>query len=103
MSLLITDRLKSPLRCVFDENTIKISTITSLGTSNDKLACKTEGDRVEIGFNNVFLLDALKACSVEDVKITLNGPISPITILPLEGDNFLFLVLPVRLKNENQG
>ncbi|MBQ3897323.1 MAG: DNA polymerase III subunit beta [Clostridia bacterium] len=100
-SLLITDRLKSPLRCVFNENTIKISTVTSLGTANDKLSCTTEGDRVEIGFNNVFLLDALKACSVDDVKVTLNGPLSPITILPLEGDNFLFLVLPVRLKNEN--
>ncbi|MBQ2092428.1 MAG: DNA polymerase III subunit beta [Clostridia bacterium] len=100
-SLLITDRLKSPLRCVFNENTIKISTVTSLGTANDKLSCTTEGDRVEIGFNNVFLLDALKACSVDDVKVTLNGPLSPITILPPEGDNFLFLVLPVRLKNEN--
>lgn len=100
-SLLITDRLKSPLRCIFDENMIKISTVTSLGTANDKLACKTEGNRVEIGFNNIFLLDALKACSLDEVKITLNGPLSPITIVPPEGDNFLYLVLPVRLKNEN--
>ena len=95
------DRLKSPLRCIFDENMIKISTVTSLGTANDKLACKTEGNRVEIGFNNIFLLDALKACSLDEVKITLNGPLSPITIVPPEGDNFLYLVLPVRLKNEN--
>ncbi len=100
-SLLITDRLKSPLRCVFDENLIKISTVTSLGTANDKLMCQTEGNRVEIGFNNIFLLDALKACNIDDVKITLNGPLSPITIVPPEGDSFLFLVLPVRLKNEN--
>lgn len=100
-SLLITDRLKSPLRCIFDENSIRISTVTSLGTANDRLSCITEGNRVEIGFNNIFLLDALKACSIDEVKITLNGPLSPITIVPPEGDNFLFLVLPVRLKNEN--
>ena len=99
-SLLITDRLKSPLRCIFDENSIRISTVTSLGTANDRLSCITEGKRVEIGFNNIFLLDALKACSIDEVKITLNGPLSPITIVPPEGDNFLFLVLPVRLKNE---
>lgn len=100
-SLLITDRIKSPLRCIFDENLIKISAVTSLGTANDKVACKTDGNRVEIGFNNIFLLDALKACNIDEVKIALNGPISPITIVPPEGDNFLFLVLPVRLKNEN--
>ena len=100
-SLLITDRTKTPIRCVFDENIIKVSVVASLGTASDKLSCKTEGNRVEIGFNNTFLLDALRACDIDDVKITLNGPLSPITIVPPEGDKFLFLVLPVRLKNEN--
>lgn len=99
-SLLITDRLKSPLRCIFDENVIRISTVTSLGTANDKIPASVDGNRVEIGFNNRFLLDALRATDEEKVKITLNGPLSPIMILPEEGEKFLFLVLPVRLRNE---
>ena len=36
----------------------------------------------------------------DTVKVTLNGPLSPITVVPVEGDSFLFLVLPVRLRNE---
>lgn len=100
-SLLITDRLKSPLRCIFEDNIIKISTITSLGMAHDKVFAEIEGERVEIGFNNRFLLDALKACSNDDIKIRLNGPLSPIIIVPPEEENFLFLILPVRLKNEN--
>ena len=99
-SLLITDRLKSPLRCVFDGNTIKISATTSLGTANDRIPAEVDGERVEIGFNNRFLLDAFRACNVEKVKIMLNGPLSPITITPEEGEKFLYLVLPVRLRNE---
>jgi len=99
-SLLITDRLKSPLRCVFDANTIKISATTSLGTANDRIPATVEGDRVEIGFNNRFLLDAFRASSTEEVKVMLNGPLSPITIVPPEGESFLYLVLPVRLRNE---
>lgn len=99
-SLLITDKLKSPLRCIFDENMVRISTITSLGTANDKLKAQTDGNRVEIGFNNRYLLDALKVCDCDEVKITLNGALSPITITPVSGEQFLFLVLPVRLKNE---
>jgi DNA polymerase-3 subunit beta len=31
----------------------------------------------------------------------LNGAIAPILIVPNEGDDFIFLILPVRLKNEN--
>ena len=100
-SLLITDRLKSPLRCIFEDSNIKISTITSLGMAHDKVFAEFEGERVEIGFNNRFLLDALKACDIDDIKIRLNGPLSPIIIVPPEEDNFLFLILPVRLKNEN--
>lgn len=100
-SLLITDRLKSPLRCIFEDNIVKISTITSLGMAHDKVFADITGERVEIGFNNRFLLDALKACDNDDIKIRLNGPLSPIIIVPPEEDNFLFLILPVRLKNEN--
>lgn len=97
-SLLITDRLKSPVRCIFDDNTIKISSITSLGTANDKISAQIDGDRIEIGFNNRFLIEALRVCDTDEVLIKLNSPVSPIIILPPEGESFLFLVLPVRLK-----
>lgn len=97
-SLLITDRLKSPVRCIFDESTIKISSITSLGTANDKLPAEIEGERVEIGFNNRFLIEALRVCDTDEVLLKLNSAVSPIVILPPQGESFLFLVLPVRLK-----
>ena len=100
MSLMISDRVKSPLRCIFDENVIRMSTSTTIGAANDKVPAKIEGNRVEIGFNNRFLLDAFRACDLDTVKVTLNGPLSPITVVPVEGDSFLFLVLPVRLRNE---
>lgn len=97
-SLIITDRAKSPIRCVFDENMIKISAITSLGAANDRLPAKIEGNKIEIGFNNRFLLDALKVCDTDEVIIKLGSPVLPIIIVPKQGDNFLFLVLPVKLK-----
>lgn len=97
-SLIITDRTKSLISCVFDTDFIRISSVTALGTANDKVAADVEGSRVEIGFNNRYLLDALKACNTDRVKIKLNGSVSPILILPTEGEEFIFLVLPVRLK-----
>ena len=80
---------------------IKISSITSLGTANDKIPAKIEGDCCTIGFNNKYMLDALRACDSDEVRIMLNGAIAPILFVPNEGDDFIFLILPVRLKNEN--
>lgn len=100
-SLIITDKTKSLVNCVFDTDFIRISSITALGTANDKIPADVEGSRVEIGFNNRYLLDALKACNTDRVKIELNGSVSPILILPTEGEDFIFLVLPVRLKKND--
>lgn len=97
-SLIITDRAKSPIRCVFDEDMIKISSITSLGAANDRLPAKIEGNKIEIGFNNRFLLDALKVCDTDEVIIKFGSPVLPTIIIPKQGDSFLFLVLPVKLK-----
>lgn len=100
VSLLITDRLKSPVRCVFESDEIKVSCSTAIGRANDTFDSKNEGNTVEMGFNNRYLLDALRNTEGDEVKIQLNGPISPMKVMPREGNAFLFLVLPVRLKTE---
>jgi len=100
ISPVISDRLRSPVRCIFADSQIKASCSTAIGTASDRISAKIEGERVEIGFNNRFLLDALKACECDEIKIALGSSLSPMKILPVEGDSFLFLVLPVRLKTE---
>ena len=97
VSLLITDRMKRPIRCVFDTDEISLSCSTAIGRASDQFTARVSGDPVEIGFNNRFLLDALRNTEGDEVRIQLNGPLSPMKILPREGDAFLFLVLPVRL------
>ncbi len=99
-SLLITGKLKSPVRCVFDDNTIKVSSTTSLGAASDRIPASIEGKRIEIGFNNTYLTDCLRTIDSDEVNIELNSPISPIIIKPIEGDSFVFLIIPMRLKNE---
>lgn len=100
-SLIITEKTKSLISCVFDTDFIRVSSIASLGCASDKVSADIEGNRVEIGFNNRYVLDALKACNSDRVKIRLNGAVAPITILPIEGESFIFLVLPVRLKKND--
>ena len=100
VSLLITDRLKSPVRCIFSNNEMKLLCTTSMGRASDQLQVEMEGDELEIGFNNRYLLDALRNTECDEIRLGLGGPLMPMTIQPKEGDSFLFLVLPVRLKSE---
>lgn len=100
VSLLITDRLKSPVRCQFGDNEVKLVCTTTIGRGRDQFGAELTGEDVEIGFNNRYLLDALRNTECDEIKIQLGGPLSPMKIVPKEGDSFLFLVLPVRLKNE---
>lgn len=102
-SLIITERIKSYVRCIFDTESIRISSTTALGSANDRILADTQGERVEIGFNNRYLLDALKVCDTDEITLRLNGPTSPLIIVP-DDDNtliyeksFLFMVLPVRM------
>ena len=58
-----------------------------------------DGKGLEIGFNNRYLMDALRYAPAEKVRMEMNTGISPCIITPTDGsDNFLYMVLPVRLK-----
>ena len=98
---VIENNQKNPIRCLFDGDQMRVSTVSSLGRVVDYTHANTSGDRVEIGFNSKFMLDALHASDTDEVKIELCGPVSPAVIKPINADNFIFLVLPMRLKNEN--
>lgn len=95
-ALIITDR-SSPVRCTIENGVMKFSSVTSIGTANDKMPAEIEGKDLEIGFNSKFVLDALKATESDEVRLEFNSPSQPILFLPTEGDKYLFLVLPVRI------
>jgi len=98
-ALIISDRFRSPLRMRFEDQTISISCSTPLGNSHDVVDCSIEGDAVEIGFNNKYILEALRYSGSEEVFMELSGALSPVKLLPVDGsDAFLFLILPVRIK-----
>ena len=98
---VIENNQKNPIRCLFDGDEMRVSTVSSLGRVVDHTHANTSGDRVEIGFNSKFVLDALNASDTDEVKIELCGPVNPVKIMSVNSDSFLFLVLPMRLKNEN--
>ena len=100
VSVVISDKQKSPVRCIFKENKAYMSAKTANGEAKDVCTVSGDGGGLEIGFNNRYLLDALKYAPAEEVRLEMNTGISPCIITPTEGgESFLYMVLPVRLKN----
>lgn len=103
VSVVISDKLKSPVRCVFDHDKVLLSAKTGNGESKDVCRLTGDGGGLEIGFNNRYLMEALRYAPADTVKIELNTGVSPAIIVPTDdSDSFLYMVLPVRLKNSDQ-
>ncbi len=100
-SVIITERLKNPLRITFgEEENIQIYCQTPMGKVADHVNAEIEGKKEEIGFNYRYLLDALKHAGTDKVTMEITSSLSPIKVMPLDGDDFLFLVLPVRFRDD---
>ena len=100
VSVVISEKQKSPVRCIFDEDRVYMSTKTANGEAKDVCRVAGNGGKLEIGFNNRYLMEALRYAPADEVRMELNTGISPCIIVPTEGEeNFLYMVLPVRLKN----
>jgi len=102
VSVVISEKLKSPVRCIFDYDQVQLSAKTGNGEAVDICPVEGDGKNLEIGFNNRYLMEALRYAPAERVKLEMNTGVSPCVIVPEEGEeNFLYMVLPVRLKAGN--
>ncbi|MBQ3379556.1 MAG: DNA polymerase III subunit beta [Clostridia bacterium] len=98
--VLISDKRKSPIIMNFEYDTLNIKTATQTGRFESTIPIENSGQTMKIGFNGKLFSDALKACETEKVMIELTSPLMPGVIRPLEGDEFLHLILPIRLMEE---
>lgn len=96
VSIMVTNRISVILK--IENSIVELNCESSLGTVSDSFKASVDGaDLNKIAFNFKYMLDALKHAQCEKVKINFKDSLSPIVIKPEEGEEFLFLVLPVRI------
>ncbi len=101
VSLIISEKIKSPVRLLLESGQVTLSSATTLGRAVDTCEAEVTGcEKLEIGFNHRYILDALRALPKADSHIEFNTSLSPCVIVPDEGNAFLFMILPVRLHAE---
>ena len=99
VALIISERNSSPVHMFFNDGSIDCACRTPIGKAEDVCSCEGSGEGLEIGFNDRYLMDALKAAGTDSLQICLNTSSSPCVIRAADGsDSFTFMILPVRLR-----
>lgn len=100
VGLIVSEKYKSPVRCVFGNQELLMRTNNTIGAAEDRCSFAGDGKELEIGFNARYLIDALKAVPSEEVTMELTNGLSPIVLTPVDDKfDFSYMILPVRIKN----
>ena len=101
VSLVIKDKQSSPIKMIFEDGSMQFYCTTPFGHAEDSCLCEGDGEGMRIGFNDRYFMDALKAAGEEKLKLSMNTSSSPIIITAAEGGSYLYMVLPVRLRESD--
>ena len=100
VGLIVSEKYKSPVRCMFGNQELLMRTNTTIGAAEDRCSLAGDGQELEIGFNVRYLAEALRVIPTEEVTLELTNGLSPIVLTPVdEKEDFAYMVLPVRIKN----
>ncbi len=100
----IAGSVRSHVKLEVCGDTLKISAVSSAGSTYDELSIGHTGEDMLIAFNNRFLIDTVRACDSEELVLTMSSPLTSMNVQPVEnnyeesGKEEIFMLLPVRMK-----
>ena len=88
----------TPVRIALRPNGIELTVITTdWGTATEDVDAKYEGAEMTVAFNPNYLIDGVEAISGDEVVLDTLDALKPATLRPTEGDDYLYLLMPVRV------
>ena len=97
----VAGSVRSHVKLETEGDVLKISATSGTGSAYDEVQVEHEGADITIAFNNRYLIDSLRACNADRIRISLSTPLTSINIEPADDDTVdedLFMLLPVRMK-----
>ena len=99
--MIVNEQVKNPIRMKFKDSAINMSCVTPIGRAEDICFYDGECEYLEIGFNDKYLMDAVKNAPSETIMVCLNSGSSPCILKSGDDDGkYTYMILPVRLKAE---
>lgn len=96
--IILNDERRCPVQLFMSstDTNLTVAATTDCGTLREDVESSLTGEKIDIDFNARYLIDALKNIDDENIKIEFNGGQGPCIITPVEGEEFVYLILPIR-------
>ncbi|MFH0933563.1 MAG: DNA polymerase III subunit beta [Nitrospirota bacterium] len=86
------------VRFDFGENNLVISSSNpDLGEAREEVTVDYKGDKLSLGFNARYLIDAMGAMMAERVVLELQDPLSPVLVKEEGREDYRCVVMPMRI------
>ena len=88
----------------FEKGNLKIEARTpDLGEAEEDIDIENDFDeKVSIGINGQYMIDALREMSGVSVKVGITGSMNPVILFPEDTDRFVAVIMPIQLRSENE-
>jgi len=74
-----------------------IANTPDVGNIDETVSVESKGkEKTSIAFNVKLIIDVLKNISSDKVSIELSGPLSPGVIKPVDGEDYIYIAMPIR-------
>ena len=97
VALMARESKSNLIKFSISREMIEISANSEIGRSNEEIPCAAMGEDIEIAFNNKYLTDVFKVLDDEEIYMDFNSNVSPCVVKPINGEEYYYLILPVRL------
>ena len=96
-SLMAREGKNNLIKMSVREDTLKISSNAELGDVEEETEASLNGEPVDIAFNARYITDVIRNVPDEKLFMKFNSSVSPCVVIPQSGDDYLYLILPVRV------
>ncbi|MBC8590880.1 DNA polymerase III subunit beta [Wansuia hejianensis] len=100
-SLLAKEEKANLVKLSILDNQISIKSNTEIGNVHEVIDTQQDGENLNIAFNSRYILEGIKVMDLENIKLNFMGSLNPCIINGIEEDDYTYLVLPVRLAQDD--
>ncbi|HOQ62937.1 MAG TPA: DNA polymerase III subunit beta [Clostridia bacterium] len=98
-SLIAREGSNNLLKLRIEDQALTISAMAEKGAANEQIPIDFDGNPLNIAFNATYLNDVIKNIDTEDLSMRFNTNVSPCVVCPVSGNQYTYLVLPVRMSD----
>ncbi len=101
----IAGSVRSHVKLEIVEDVMKVSAVSTAGSTYEEVYIDHTDEQILIAFNNRYLMDSIKACESNKIRLSMSSPLTSMNIEPKDNDyeqngsDEIFMLLPVRMKD----